>query len=65
VLLDCGEGTQVALRERGWGLRRLKAILVTHAHADHVLGLPGLLLSLGLLRQGRWRAALPFTGRLP
>ncbi len=52
VLLDCGEGTQVALRERGWGLRRLKAILVTHAHADHVLGLPGLLLSLAFSGKG-------------
>jgi ribonuclease Z len=52
VLLDCGEGTQVALRERGWGLRRLKAIFVTHAHADHVLGLPGLLLSLGFSGKG-------------
>ncbi len=52
VLLDCGEGTQVALRERGWGLRRLKAILITHAHADHVLGLPGLLLSLGFSGKG-------------
>src|SRR3954452_17912396 len=52
VLLDCGEGTQVALRERGWGLRRLRTILITHVHADHVLGLPGLLLSLGFSGKG-------------
>lgn len=52
VLLDCGEGTQVALRERGWGLRHLKAIFITHVHADHVLGLPGLLLSLGFSGKG-------------
>ncbi len=53
ALLDCGEGTQVALRERGWGLRRLKAILVTHTHADHVLGLPGLLLTLAFSGKGK------------
>jgi ribonuclease Z len=52
ILLDCGEGTQVALRERGWGLRNLKTILITHVHADHVLGLPGLLLSMGFSRKG-------------
>ena len=46
VLIDCGEGTQVALREVGWGLRDISAILLTHVHADHVLGLPGLLLTL-------------------
>jgi len=46
VLLDCGEGTQVAVRERAWGLRNLSTILLTHMHADHVLGLPGLLLTL-------------------
>lgn len=46
VLIDCGEGTQVAFRERGWGFRNLDAILLTHLHADHVLGLPGLLLTL-------------------
>jgi ribonuclease Z len=53
ALLDCGEGTQVAMRERGWGLRRLKAILLTHAHADHVLGLPGLLLTLAFSGKGK------------
>ncbi len=46
VLVDCGEGTQVALRERAWGLRNLDVILLTHLHGDHVLGLPGLLLTL-------------------
>lgn len=47
LLIDCGEGTQVALKEAGCKLSRLEVVLVTHFHADHVLGLPGLLLSLG------------------
>lgn len=53
VLLDCGEGTQIGLRECGWGLRNLKAILLTHMHADHVLGLPGLLLTLAHSERGQ------------
>jgi ribonuclease Z len=52
VLIDCGEGTQVAVRERGWGWRNLSAILLTHLHADHVLGLPGLLLTLAHSEKG-------------
>lgn len=52
ILIDCGEGTQVAVRERGWGLRALDTILLTHMHADHVLGLPGLLLTLGHAGKG-------------
>src|SRR5438067_3397339 len=52
VLLDCGEGTQVAMRARGWGFRSLSAILLTHLHADHVLGLPGLLLTLANANKG-------------
>lgn len=43
VLLDCGEGTQIAMRERHWGFRRLDAICLSHLHADHVAGVPGLL----------------------
>lgn len=45
-LVDCGEGTQVAMREHGWGFKRLDTILLTHFHSDHVAGLPGLLHTL-------------------
>lgn len=47
LLIDCGEGTQVAIRESGWSLARIDAICLTHFHADHVAGLPGLLLTMG------------------
>jgi len=45
-LIDCGEGTQMTMRELGWGFVSLDFILFTHFHADHIAGLPGLLLSL-------------------
>lgn len=47
ILIDCGEGTQIALREAGCKLSRLDIMLITHYHADHIAGLPGLLLTLG------------------
>lgn len=47
LLIDCGEGTQVALKKAGCKLSRLEILLVTHFHADHIAGLPGLLLTLG------------------
>jgi len=47
LLIDCGEGTQIALRKAGCKLSRLDALLITHFHADHTAGLPGLLLTLG------------------
>jgi ribonuclease Z len=42
-LFDCGEGTQIAWRQTGWGFRRLGTICISHTHADHIAGLPGLL----------------------
>ncbi len=47
MLIDCGEGTQIALKASGCKVSRLHTLLITHYHADHVAGLPGLLLTLG------------------
>ena len=47
ILLDCGEGTQIAMRKYGTGFKNLDLILISHLHGDHVFGLPGLLSSMG------------------
>lgn len=47
LLIDCGEGTQIALAEADCKISRIDVLLITHTHADHVSGLPGFLLSLG------------------
>lgn len=47
ILLDCGEGTQIAMKKRGWSPNPIGVILFTHYHADHIAGLPGMLLSMG------------------
>ncbi|MBO5565311.1 MAG: ribonuclease Z [Lachnospiraceae bacterium] len=47
LLIDCGEGTQVALRKKGWSPKPIDVMLFTHFHADHISGLPGMLLTMG------------------
>src|SRR5699024_6943678 len=47
LMIDCGEGTQVAVKEKGWSFKPIDVICFTHYHADHISGLPGLLLTLG------------------
>ena len=47
ILIDCGEGTQVGIKEKGWSFKPIDVICFTHYHADHISGLPGLLLTLG------------------
>ena len=47
ILIDCGEGTQVGIKEKGWSFKPIEVICFTHYHADHISGLPGLLLTLG------------------
>ena len=41
LLIDCGEGTQIAIKEKGWGFKAIDVICFTHYHGDHVSGLPG------------------------
>lgn len=56
VLFDCGEGTQIALKCAGFTFKPIDVICLTHFHADHVSGLPGMLLSMG--NEGRQQPLL-------
>ena len=46
LLIDCGEGTQIAIKEKGWSFKPIDVICFTH-YGDHISGLPGLLLTMG------------------
>jgi ribonuclease Z len=50
-MIDCGEGTQRQLLRSGLGFRRLNAVLLTHGHLDHILGLGGIVSTFA-----RWEA---------
>lgn len=47
ILIDCGEATQIAIKEKGWSFKSIDLICFTHYHGDHIGGLPGLLLTMG------------------
>lgn len=47
ILVDCGEGTQLALRNAGESSKDIDFICITHFHADHISGLNGMLLLMG------------------
>lgn len=47
LLIDCGEATQIAIKKANLSVYDIDYILITHFHADHISGLPGLLLSIG------------------
>ncbi len=47
LMVDCGEGTQIAVKKVGWSFHPIDIICFTHYHADHISGLPGMLLTMG------------------
>jgi ribonuclease Z len=51
MLIDCGEGTQIQMQRYKIKKSKIKHVFISHIHADHMLGLPGLLFSMNLMRR--------------
>lgn len=52
MMIDCGEGAQLAMRRQRLKFSRLRDIFISHLHGDHILGLPGLLSTMDLSQVG-------------
>jgi ribonuclease Z len=50
-LIDCGEGTQIRMRQMGVKTNRLGHVFISHLHGDHCFGLIGLISSFGMLNR--------------
>lgn len=48
ILMDCGEGTQITMIRNSLNIMNVNVIAITHLHADHVLGLPSLIQTMGM-----------------
>jgi len=53
ILFDCGEGTQRQMKIAGLSLSKITKICISHWHGDHILGIPGLLLTIASLELNR------------
>ena len=51
MMIDCGEGAQLAVRRMKLKLMRLNHIFISHLHGDHCFGLPGLVSTMALLNR--------------
>lgn len=47
ILIDCGEGTQVSMKMKNCGFKNIDLICITHLHGDHIIGIIGLLSTIG------------------
>jgi len=58
-LFDCGEGTQRQMRIAGINYMRINNVFISHLHADHFMGLPGLIQSMDFMER---KSRLRYTG---
>ena len=53
ILIDCGEGTQVAIKQKGWSFKPIDVICITHFHAESYKWIAGIVADYGKCRKNR------------